>query len=137
MFVDQALLYMHDMPSVTRSFLVLSSLIVCAGCASPPSKISPTPISRAIYADLSCDALEVERRDVDGALQELNTLQRQKVGGDAASVFLVFVPLSLFAGDYEARVSRHKGELLAIDRAMLLSDCTNGSGVLQRPPLSN
>ena len=122
---------MHDMFREIRSFLVLSSLILCAGCASPPSKISPTPISRVIYADLSCDALEVERRDVDGALQELNTLQRQKVGGDAASVFLVFVPLSLFAGDYEARVSRHKGELLAIDRAMLLKDCANAAAAAE------
>ena len=77
----------------------------------------------------------MERRDVDAALQELNTLQRQKVGGDAASVFLVFVPLSLFTGDYEARVSRHKGELLAIDRAMLWKDCANAAAEHQKLPL--
>jgi hypothetical protein len=114
-----------------RSFSALLIMILFMGCASPPSKISPMPLSRSIYADLSCEELEIERRDVDAMLQQLNSRQRQKVGGDAASVFFVFIPISLFSGDYEARVSRNKGELLAIDRAMLSRDCKQARSHLQ------
>ena len=50
-------------------------------------------------------------------------IQRGKVAADAATVFLVLIPVSTMAGDYEADVARYKGEKQALERTLANKTC--------------
>jgi len=110
------------MNSVTK-LTALSAMLAVAACSSPPSKIAATAVPSSEYSDLSCSKMIRELSTVSGKLEEAERQQRNKVATDAATVFLVLVPVSSMTGDYEADVARYKGEKLAIERAMSKKSC--------------
>lgn len=101
---------------------VVASLALTA-CAKPPSKIAATAVASSEYAGLSCKRLSTALRETDAKLIDAETKQRGKVATDAATVFLVLIPVSSMAGDYEAEVAQYKGEKKAIERAMSKKGC--------------
>ena len=101
----------------------LISVLALAGCAKPPSKIAATAVASSEYSGLSCKRLSATLRDTDQKLTDAETKQRNKVATDAATVFLVLIPVSSMAGDYEAEVAQYKGEKKAIERAMSKKGC--------------
>lgn len=106
-----------------KNIATVAALFAVAACASPPSKIAATAVASSEYSDLSCSKMVRELSVVSGKLEEAEQKQRNKVATDAATVFLVLIPVSSMAGDYEADVARYKGEKLAIERAMSKKSC--------------
>ncbi|MCA0044661.1 hypothetical protein [Celeribacter litoreus] len=105
------------------SILAISATIAASGCAKPPSKIAPVAVSSSEYSGMSCQKLNAELRETTDELAALEKKQRDKVAGDAIVVFLILVPPSSMAGDYEAEISLKKGEVAAIERAMDKRGC--------------
>lgn len=102
---------------------VVASTITLAGCAKPPSKIAPAVVSSSEYSNLSCSKLVNMLSAASTKLEQAETSQRGKVAGDAATVFLVLIPLSAMTGDYEADVARYKGEKQALERTLANKTC--------------
>ena len=100
-----------------------AALIAISGCAKPPSKIAAATISSAEYADLSCTGLVRELASVSAKLESAEKSQRGKVATDTATVFLVLIPVSSMAGDFEADVARYKGEKQAVERSLSKKSC--------------
>jgi len=106
-----------------KTLTALACILAAAACSSPPSKIAATAVASSEYADLSCSGMVRELGVVSGKLEEAERQQRNKVATDAATVFLVLVPVSSMTGDYEADVARYKGEKIALERAMSKKSC--------------
>lgn len=81
-------------------------------------------VASSEYSNLSCKQLTSEYTTVSAKLVEVEKKQRDKVAADAVVVFLVLIPPSSMTGDFEAEVSRYKGEKIAIERALERSNCT-------------
>ena len=106
----------------TLAALAVASVALSA-CAKPPSKIPAVAVASSEYSDLSCTGLVRELASVSSKLEAAEKSQRNKVATDAATVFLVLIPVSSMAGDYEADVAKYKGEKQAIERSMSKRRC--------------
>jgi len=98
--------------------------LTVSACAKTPSSIPPVAVSSSEYSNLSCKGLTKEYKDVSAKLEEAEEKQRGKVAGDAIVVFLILIPPSSMAGDYEADVARYKGEKIALERALGKKGCS-------------
>jgi len=56
-------------------------------------------------------------------LRIVSDKQNTAANVDAGSVFLVLIPVSAFAGDYEAEVAEAKGKVNAIKGALAKNKC--------------
>jgi hypothetical protein len=108
------------MKKVLISFVLASTV---AACASPPSKIAPVSVSASEYAGFSCTQLVRELSTVSAQLTEAERKQRNAVATDAATVFLVLIPVSSMAGDSEGEVALFKGQKIAIEQALSRKSC--------------
>ena len=106
-----------------KIILTFSIVAMIAGCAKPPSRIAATAVSSSEYADLTCSQMVAELSDVSEKLDDVSRRQRNKVATDAATVFLVLIPVTSMSGDNEAEVAKYKGEKDALQRAMSKRDC--------------
>lgn len=95
-------------------FASLALLLAAAACAKAPSSIAPAYVGET-YASTPCSAvtaaLNAERKEQD----RLEDKQRAAVAADAATVFLVLIPVSAFAGDSSADLATSKGKVLALE----------------------
>lgn len=103
--------------------IVLAALVLVSGCAKPPSKIAATAVASSEYDSSSCKSLSTQLSSVSEQLAEVETKQRNKVATDAATVFLVLIPVSSMAGDFEAEIAQLKGEKNAIERSKQKKGC--------------
>lgn len=92
--------------------------LALSACASRASSVAPMAISASDYAALSCEetieALALARETE----RSLTRRQNNAATADAASVFLVLLPLgSVFGADVEGELSQAKGEARALQRA--------------------
>lgn len=96
-----------------------------AGCAKNPDAIVAVNISQHAYSGLSCQQLAAEHQRSSLALAAVSQQQRQAATNDAVGVFLIGVPVSSLSGnDKEGLVAQHKGEIIAIEGAMRVGNCT-------------
>lgn len=100
------------------------ALAVVAGCATRPEKIEPSFVSNEPYMASECAQLAERMSDAKARLQDFSAKQEKKANVDAAFVFWVLVPASLFTGDYAADVAKSKGEVAAIGAAQASKGCT-------------
>lgn len=105
----------------------LIALLVCSiaitACAKTPSNITAIPVASSEYANYSCSNLAKIKETTAVKLEASSEKQRGIVAGDAATVFLVLVPVSKLAGDEEGNIAQLKGEVIAIDRARAQKGC--------------
>jgi len=98
------------------SSAVIAALIL-SGCASRASSVAPVSISANDYSGLSCAD---SREQLQTARLRENALVRRQNNAavaDAASVFLVLLPLgSVFGADVAGELAQAKGETLALER---------------------
>ena len=100
-----------------------ATLGILVGCADRPSKISASFISHEKYMDLSCSELTNKMSNARAELAKFTDMQNTKANTDAATVFLVLVPLTSMTGDHAGDVARWKGEVEAIDTAQIKLKC--------------
>jgi hypothetical protein len=106
-----------------RSWLLLSLVLVVAGCASRPETIRASFVSYEKYTDLDCPQLAAKMVDTRADLEKFSKMQDGKANGDAVGVFLLGIPFSKLSGDYEGDVARLKGTVEAIDTAQIKTKC--------------
>jgi hypothetical protein len=109
---------------MSKAFLtMLVAAVSITACAKTPSNIAPVAVASSEYSSYSCKKLAKLKIENQTALEKSSKIQRQKVAGDAATVFLVLVPVSKLAGDEEGTIGQLKGEAIAIDRAREKKRC--------------
>lgn len=101
---------------------ILALAAFAAGCASRAGAVAPISISASEYSGLSC---EDTRAQLDGArAREVAFTRKQNTAAtvDAVGVFLVLVPASsLLGGDVEGELAQAKGEVRALERAVVVN----------------
>ena len=107
-----------------KTLLVTAALIVAAtGCATRPESISASYVSHEKYTDGTCERLSTQMGDARAELAKVSEQQNSKANVDAASVFLVLIPVSKLTGDHSADVAKWKGEVEAINTAQIKNKC--------------
>ena len=107
-----------------KSFAVsVAVAAVILGCATRPESISASYISHEKYIDGTCERLNTQMGDARAELTKVSELQNSKANVDAASVFLVLIPVSKLTGDHTADVAKWKGEVEAINTAQIKNKC--------------
>lgn len=102
---------------------LLASVCVIAGCATRPESISASYVSHEKYSGKDCTALALDLGNAREELQKYSKMQDNKANIDAATVFFVLIPASKLAGDHAGDVAKWKGEVEAVDTALVKSGC--------------
>lgn len=103
--------------------LAIACATALAACANRPDTIRASYVSHEKYAYLDCQQLASKMGDTRADLDRYSRMQNSKATGDAWGVFLIGVPFSKLSGDHEGDVARLKGEVEAIDTAMVKARC--------------
>lgn len=106
----------------TLSAAVMAAFLM-AGCAASPSSIAPVGVDSDEFTHLTCDQMTSERLRISDALRDAERRQNQAQAVDATTVLLFLIPASALIGDAESDVALHKGERVALDRAMKRKGC--------------
>jgi hypothetical protein len=110
--------YLKYIPIVLVAFLI--------GCATPPEAIPPSYVSQVGYTSFSCKQLGEEQGRLVVALSTASDAQRQARSNDVAGVILLGLPVSSLSGANQAsNIGRLKGELEAVQKAMIAKGCAN------------
>jgi hypothetical protein len=107
--------------------LSLTSLIIAIfGCAAKPEAIPPSYVSHIGYMDFDCKQLGAEQQRLIAALSTASDAQRQARSNDTAGVIFLGLPVSSLSGSNQAsNIGRLKGELEAVQKAMVAKGCAN------------
>lgn len=106
-----------------RVLPALALALALSACATRPESISASYVSHEKYAGLSCERLNARMSDARSNLEKFSQMQDTKANVDAATVFLVLIPLSKLSGDSAADVAKWKGEVEAIETAQVRAGC--------------
>lgn len=97
--------------------MATAAALMLSGCASRASSIAPVAVSSNDYAKLGCEQARAELVTARAKENALARKQNNAATADAASVFLVLLPLgSVFGADVEGELAQAKGETLALER---------------------
>jgi hypothetical protein len=110
------------MKSIT-SLIAAGALLALAGCATRPESISASYISHEKYMGQDCAQLALRMSDARSELAKFSSMQDTKANVDAATVFFVLIPASKLSGDHAADVAKYKGEVEAIETALVKTGC--------------
>jgi hypothetical protein len=97
--------------------------LLLLACANRPESIHASYVSAEKYSDLNCPQLMVRRSEIREDLEKYSKLQDSKANTDALGVFLIGVPVSKLSGDHEGEIARLKGEIEAVDTALVKAGC--------------
>ena len=111
------------MYSLKKIAIATAIVAVTAGCATRPESISASYISHEKYMGKDCTSLVLDMSNARSELAKFSTMQDSKANVDAATVFFVLVPVSKLSGDHAADVAKFKGEVEAIETALIKSNC--------------
>jgi hypothetical protein len=107
--------------------------VLASGCAGRASTIAPVAISANDYSSLACPEARAELQTRREQVNALSRRQNNAALADAASVFLVLLPLgSVFGADVEGELAQAKGEQLALERHISMH-CVAGADLNVRP----
>jgi len=105
----------------TKPILCLLILIL-ASCATRPDSVTPVSIPASDYSSLSCQETTTLLTMKNGEENALSKKQSAAATGDAVGVFLILLPIStIFGGDVEGDLAQAKGEVLALQRAIIIN----------------
>ena len=100
--------------------------VILTGCATKPENIPPSYISHVSYMNWECSQLVEEQNRLVSALSSASDAQRQARSNDTAGVILLGLPVSSLSGANQAsNIGRLKGELEALQKAMILKNCSD------------
>lgn len=105
-----------------NSVFVLCALVI-SGCATRPESISASYVSHEKYMGQDCSKLALLQSDARNELTKFASLQDSKANMDAATVFFVLIPASKLSGDHAGDVAKWKGEVEAVDTALIKTGC--------------
>lgn len=71
--------------------------------------------------------------DARNQLTKFSSMQDTKANVDAASVFFVLIPLSKLSGDHSGDVAKYKGEVEAVETALIKTGCKKSAGTIVEP----
>ena len=103
--------------------------LALAGCAQQPGSIVAADVSSRAYVQSSCSQLVTRQNTIERQLAGLTEAQRREANRDAAWVAggaILFFPVMAVAAtgpDYTSEISEKKGELNAIEEALLVKSC--------------
>jgi hypothetical protein len=106
-----------------HTIAVLLAATVLAACANRPDTIRASHVSHEKFASLDCPELASRMAGARSDLAKVSQMQNEKANSDAVGVFLLGIPFSKLSGDHEGEVARLKGEVEAIDTAMIKARC--------------
>ena len=107
----------------TLTLLAVAVATFASGCATRPESISSSYVSHEKYAGQQCANLAEHMAETRAKLVEVSRKQDNMANLDAATVFLVLIPVSKLSGDHAADVARYKGEVEAIETAQIKAGC--------------
>jgi len=96
-----------------------AAALAMTACAPRAASVAPVSVSAAEFNHLSCE--ETRQRLAEARERETALTRRQNnaATADAASVFLVLLPLgSVFGANAEGELAQAKGERSALERAV-------------------
>jgi len=109
--------------SLKKLAIATAIVAVVTGCATRPESISASYISHEKYMGKDCTNLTLDMVNARSELAKFSTMQDSKANVDAATVFFVLVPVSKLSGDHAADVAKYKGEVEAIETALIKTKC--------------
>ena len=104
-------------------FAASLAVLVTTGCATRPESISASFVSHEKYMGQDCTQLSLQLSEVRSQLAKFSSLQDSKANVDAATVFFVLVPASKLSGDHAGDVAKFKGEVEAVETALIKTGC--------------
>lgn len=111
------------MVQLLKITLAISIIAIASGCATRPESISASYISHEKYMGKDCTSLTLDISNARSELAKYSSMQDTKANTDAATVFFVLVPVSKLSGDHAADVAKYKGEVEAIETALIKTNC--------------
>lgn len=102
--------------------LALTGILI-AGCATRPESISASYVSHEKYMGQDCTQLALQMSEARGQLTKFSSMQDTKANVDAATVFFVLIPASKLSGDHAGDVAKYKGEVEAVETALVKTGC--------------
>lgn len=112
-----------SMNSKLKFCLATVSLLTLAACATRPESISASYVSHEKYAGRDCTQLNTDMSTARAELQKFSSMQDSKANIDAATVFVALIPASKLSGDHAGDVAKWKGEVEAVDTALIKAGC--------------
>jgi hypothetical protein len=103
------------------TLVALTSMIV--GCATRPESISASYVSHEKYSGKDCTTLSLDMSNARSELAKFSSMQDSKANMDAATVFFVLIPASKLSGDHAGDVAKWKGEVEAVETALVKANC--------------
>lgn len=70
-----------------------------------------------------CTQLGLQMSEARSQLTKFSSMQDTKANVDAATVFLVLIPASKLSGDHAGDVAKYKGEVEAVETALIKTGC--------------
>ena len=70
-----------------------------------------------------CTQLSLQLSEARSQLAKFSSLQDSKANVDAATVFFVLIPASKLSGDHAGDVAKFKGEVEAVETALIKTGC--------------
>lgn len=106
-----------------KAMSLTAAALLIAGCATRPESISASYISHEKYMGQDCTQLSLQMSDARSQLAKFSSMQDSKANVDAATVFFVLIPASKLSGDHAGDVAKYKGEVEAIETALVKTGC--------------
>ena len=103
--------------------MLLAFTSVIAGCATRPESISASYVSHEKYSGKDCTTLSLDMSNARSELAKFSSMQDSKANMDAATVFFVLIPASKLTGDHAGDVAKWKGEVEAVETALVKANC--------------
>ena len=109
---------------VSKKIALAAAIIaIISGCATRPESISASYISHEKCMGKDCTSLILDMSNARSELAKFSALQDSKANVDAATVFFVLIPASKLSGDHAGDVAKYKGEVEAIETALIKTNC--------------
>ncbi len=106
-----------------KSMAIIACAIIIAGCATRPESISASYVSHEKYSGKDCTTLAIDLSNARSELSKYSSMQNTKANMDAATVFFVLIPASKLSGDHAGDVAKWKGEVEAVETALVKASC--------------
>lgn len=106
-----------------KKIAIAAALVVAAtttsACATRASGVAPVAVSATDYSGLECGQARAQLETTRSKVNALSRRQNNAAVADAASVFLVLLPLgSVFGAGVEGELAQAKGEQIALERSI-------------------
>jgi hypothetical protein len=103
--------------------ILFATAALIAGCATRPEGISASYVSHEKYSGKDCTNLSLDMSNARSELTKYSSMQDSKANIDAATVFFILIPTSKLTGDHAGDVAKWKGEVEAIETAIVKANC--------------